>query len=116
MNELKDELLAAHVYEWHHVPFTENHHKWWLQWYRIGDDGDFFFSFVSPKKRRYSFYTKSGRVTIAEIVGSDNGARIAWYDESCGNKLDRLEAVLRLTPRHVQYKLYVLFGELGAIE
>lgn len=115
MIEMKDELLAAHVYEWHHVPFTENHHKWWLQWYRIGDDGDFFFSFVSPKKRRYSFYTNHGRVVRAEIAGKENSPRIAIYWEGWGDKLDGLDTVLMRTPRHVQYRLYMLLGELSAI-
>lgn len=113
MIELKDELFAAPIHEWKHIPFTENRHKWWLQWYKIGDDGEFFFSFVSPKKRRYSFYTNHGRVTSAYITDAKNGVWIVSYLESWGDKPDRLDAVLRLTPRHIQYRLYVLLGAIG---
>ena len=114
MIEMKDELFAAPVYEWHHVPFTENHHKWWLQWYRIGDDGNFFFSFVSPRRRRYSFYTeRGGRVISADIAGADNGARIASYYEDWGDSPARLDAVLRLTPKHILARLFVLLDAIG---
>lgn len=118
MNELKDELNAALIDEWHVTPITENHHKWLLEWYRSGDDGEFVFVFVfvSPKKRRYTYYVDGGRVIGAYIVGSDNGARIAQYWEAWGDKPDRLDAILRRTPRHIQYRLYVLLGVLlGAI-
>lgn len=113
MNELKDELNAALINDWHVTSITENRHKWLLEWYRSGDDGEFVFVFVSPKKRRYAYYTAGGRVIGADIAGPDNGARIAWYWKYWGDKLDRLDAVLRRTPRHIQRRLYVL---LGAIE
>ena len=117
MIELKNELFAAPIYEWRHVPFTENHHKWWLQWYKIGDDGEFFFSFVSPRKRRYSFYTErganGGRVIGADIAGADNGARIASYWESWGDSPARMDAVLRLTPKHIIDRLFVLLDAIG---
>ena len=113
MIEMKDELFAAPIYEWNSVPFTENHHKWLLQWYRIGDNGDFFFSFVSPKKRRYSFYTEGGRVISADIAGAKNDARIASYYESWGDKPERMDAVLRLTPKHILDRLSVLLDAIG---
>ena len=43
MIELKDELSAAPVNAWQHVPIMVNRHKWWLHWYRIGDNGNFGF-------------------------------------------------------------------------
>ena len=116
MIDMKDELFAAPIYEWHHVPYTVNHHKWSLQWYRMGDDGNFFFSFVSPKKRRYSFYTargkNGGKVTDAD-VGCANGEMIASYWESWGDKPERMDAVLRLTPTHVLDRLSVLLDAIG---
>lgn len=99
MNELKDELNAALIYDWHVIPITENHHKWLLEWYRSGDDDRFVFVFVSPRGRRYAYYTKGGRVIDTDVSGTDNGAK--------------LDAVLRLTPRHIQYRLYVLLGAIG---
>ena len=117
MIEMRYEMFDAPIYDWHHVPFTENHHKWWLQWYRIGDNGEFFFSFVSPKGRRYSFYTalgeNGGRVTSADIAGADNGARIASYYEDWGDSPARLDAVIRLTPKHVMDRLFVLLDAIG---
>ena len=113
MIELKDELFAAPIddLEWYRVPFTENHHKWLLLWCRSGDR-EFCFSFVSPKKRRYSFYTEGGRVTGADIAGADNSARIASYWEVWGDKPERMDAVLRLTPKHVIDRLFVLLDAI----
>ena len=117
MIELKDELLAAPVNDWQRVPLTVNRHKWLLLWYRIGDNGEFCFSFVSPKKRRYTFYTElganGGRVIGADIAGADNGARIAWYWEDWGDKPERMDAVLRLTPKHIIDRLSVLLDAIG---
>lgn len=107
-NELKDELNAALIYDWNVIPITENHHKWLLGWYRYGDDGEYCFTFISPRKRRYTYYVDGGRVIGADIAGHDNGARIAQYWAEWGDKLDRLDAVLRLTPRHIQRRLYML--------
>ena len=114
MIELKDELYAAPIYDWNSVPFMENHHKWLLLWYKSGDDGEFCFSFISPRKRRYSFYTENGgRVIGADIAGADNGARIAWYWEDWGDKPERMDAVLRLTPKHIIDRLSVLLDAIG---
>ena len=112
MIELRDELFAAPIDEWQRVPFTENHHRWLLRWYRFGDDGEFFFSFLSPRKRRYCFHVaECGRVTGAEIVVANCEMIVASYCESF-DKLDKLEAVLRLTPRHIQYRLFVLLDAI----
>ena len=113
MIELRDELFAAPTDAWNYVPFTENHHRWLMDWCRFGDDGGFCFSFISPKGRMYSFFTERGRVTSAEIVVASGEMTVASYYESWGDSPARLDAVLRLTPRHIQYRLYVL---LGAIE
>lgn len=117
MIEMKDELFAAPVNEWHHVPFTVNHHKWWLQWHRIGDNGNFFLSFVSPKKRRYSFWTElgenGGRVTDADIVLANGKMTIASYWGGWGDKPERMDAVLRLTPKHILDRLSVLLDAIG---
>ena len=116
MIELKNELFAAHMHEWKHVPFTVNHHKWWLKMYRFGDDGEFFLCFESPKKRRYSFRTErgenGGRVTDAD-VSLANGETIASYWEDFGHKPERMDAVLRLTPKHIIDRLFVLLDAIG---
>ena len=113
MNELKEELNAALIYDWNVISFTQNRHKWQLQWYKAGDDGEFCFSFVSPRKRRYYFYTNGGRVIGTDIVGPDNGARIVSYWESWGDKPERMDAVIRLTPKHVLRRLFVLLDAIG---
>ena len=111
MIELQDELFAAPTKGWNRVPFTKNHHKWWLHWHRYGEDGGFFFfSFVSPKMRRYTFYTERGIVIGADIANA-NGVKIGYY-ESLGDKLDKLEAVLRLTPKHVIDMLFMLLDAI----
>ena len=116
MIELKDELFAAPVNEWQHVPFTESHHKWWLRWYR-GDEGNFFFAFVSPKKRSYSFFAElgkdgHGRVTDADVAIA-RGDTIASYWEVWGDSPERMDAVLRLTPKHILRKLSTLLDAIG---
>ena len=72
MIDLKDELYAVPKYEWRHVPFVVNRHKWWLLWHRLDEEGRFYFSFISPEKRRYSFRTERkdgrGRVTDADVA------------------------------------------------
>ena len=117
MLEMKDELFAAPLYNWQHVPITVNRHKWWLQWHRIGDDGSFGFVFTSPKGRRYFFFAERGengygRVTDAE-VSLANGETIARYWESWGDKPERMDAVLRLTPKHVIDRLSLLLDAIG---
>ena len=115
MIELRDELLAAPVYDYQYVPITTNHHKWWLQWCRR-DDGGFFFAFVSPRKRRYSFCVErgkhGGRVTYADVEIA-NGETIASYWEVWGDKPERMDAVLRLTPRHIIDRLIMLLDAIG---
>ena len=114
MTEIKDELFAAPIddLEWYRVPFTQNHHKWLLLWYRSGDR-EFCFSFVSPKRRRYTFFAEEGRVTGADIAGADNGERIAWYWASWGDKPERMDAVIRLTPTHILSRLHMLLDAIG---
>lgn len=117
MIEMKDELFAAPIDEWNHVPFTENHHKWLLLWCRFGDDGGFCFSFVSPKGRMYSFYTEGGehggRVASAEVVVANGERNVASYYESWGDKPERMDAVLRLTPKHILDRLFLLLDAIG---
>ena len=116
MIELKAELYAAPINEWIHVPFTANRHKWLLQWYRIGKE-KFCFSFRSPNQRRYSFWAElgengGGRVTEADIERA-NGETIADYCERWGDKPERMDAVLRLTPKHVLARLFMLLDAIG---
>lgn len=117
MIEMKDELFAAPTYEWRHVSIEENHHKWWLHWYRIGDDGEFCFTFESPKKRRYFFYTalgeNGGRVTGAEVALANGKMNAASYWESWGDSPERKDAVIRLTPKHILDRLFVLLDAIG---
>lgn len=111
MIEMKDELFAAPSCEWQHVPITVNHHKWLLHWYRIGE-GNFGFRFVSPKGRKYTFFVVRGRAAAAEVACT-NGEKIASYWESCGDKPERMDAVIRLTPKHVMDRLSVLLDAIG---
>ena len=116
MIEMKDELFAAPVDEWNSVPFTVNRHKWWLHWYRIGDNGNFGFVFASPKGRTYTFFVERGkngygRATDAEIALA-NGETIARYWEIWGDKPERMDAVLRLTPKHIIDRLFVLLDAI----
>ena len=116
MLELRDELYAAPVYEWRHVPITANRHKWWLRWYR-GDDGEFFFSFISPKKRCYAFFAESwtdgrGRVTDASVAIA-HGDTIASYRDVWGDSPEGMDAVIKITPRHILRKLSMLLDAIG---
>ena len=112
---MREELFAVPEYEWRHVPYMVNRHKWWLRWYRR-DDGGFFFAFVSPKKRSYSFFAErgkhGGRVTDADVTLA-NGEMIASYCEVCGDKSDRMDDVIRLTPRHIIDRLIMLLDAIG---
>ena len=108
MNDLRNELLAAPVYDDQYVPFIVNHHKWWLQWCRR-DDGGFFFVFISQRKRRYTFTVERGTVTYADVEIA-RGRAIASYREAWGDKPERLDAVIRLTPNHILGRLFMLLG------
>ena len=111
MTDLKAELYAAPVYTWQDVPITANRHKWWLQWYRI-DDESFCFTFVSPKQRRYIFFADGGRVADASVALA-NGDTIASYWEVWGDSPERMDAVIRLIPRHILRKLSMLLDAIG---
>ena len=114
MIELRDELFAVPECEWRDVPITVSRHKWWLRWYHR-EDGVFFFSFVSPRGRSYSFFAErggGGRVTYADVARA-NGEAIANYWEVCGDKPERLDAVIRLTPNHIIDKLQALLDAIG---
>ena len=121
MTELRDELLAAPAYDYRYVPITVSRHKWWLQWCRR-DDGGFFFTFSSPRGRRYSYCVERGKrgtggtgtttVTYADVEIA-HGEAIASYSEAWGDTAKRLDAVIRLTPRHIIDKMSML---LDAIE
>ncbi len=117
MMDLKDELFAASVDVWNSVPITANHHKWLLDWCRFGDDGGFCFSFISPQGRMYSFYTEGGenggRVTSAEVVVASGERNVASYYESWGDSPARMDAVLKLTPKHILNRLYMLLDAIG---
>ena len=113
MTELKNELFAVPEDVWQHVPITVNHHKWLLLWCRFGDGDGFAISFVSPKGRMYTYYTDaSGEVTGAEVVVADGGKNVASYYASWGDKLDRLDAVRRLTPKHILRRLSTLLDAI----
>ena len=115
MIDLKDELYAAPEYEWRHVPFLVSRHKWWLRWYRR-EDGGFLFTFISPKKRCYAFFAERDkhvhRVTYADIELA-NGETIASYWEVWGDKPEMMDAVIRLTPKHILCKLSMLLDAIG---
>ena len=112
MVELKNELYAVPEYEWQIVPITANRHKWLLRWYREDGDGEFFFEFISPAKRRYSFFTErgagGGRLTYADVA-SANGYTIANSWEVTGDKMD---AAIRLTPQHILDRLQLLLDAI----
>ena len=113
MIELRDELYAAPTYEWRHVPITANRHKWWLHWYRSGGDRDFVcLTFESPRNRRYTYYIEQGKVTDADVALAD-GSMLASYWPSWGDSPARLDAVLRLTPKHVLDRLSLLLDAIG---
>ena len=115
MIDMREELFAVPEYEWRHVPFMASRHKWWLRWYR-GDDGGFCFAFVSPKKRSYSFFVErgkdGGRVTDAAVALA-NGEAIASYWQGWCDTPERLDAVIRLTPKHIIDRLHLLLSAIG---
>ena len=114
MIDLKDELLSASECEERHIPFTVSRHKWWLRWYHV-EAGVFFFEFVSPRKRSYSFFTERGengwRVSDADIV-TGNGKTIASYWEAWGDAPQRMDAIIKLTPNHIINRLYTLLDAI----
>ena len=117
MIELREELVAMPMYDWRCVPITVNRHKWWLKMHRSGDDGNFLLCFESPKKRRYSYYTERGRNGRVRVIDADitlaNGKRIASYWEAWGDGPERMDAVIRLTPKHILRKLSMLLDAIG---
>ena len=118
MTELRDELFAMHMHEWRFVPITVNHHKWWLKMYRFGDNANFCFFFISPRGRRYSFRTERGerggrgRVTDADVALA-NGETIASYWQGWCDTAERMDDVIRLTPRHIIDRLHMLLDAIG---
>ena len=118
MTELRDELFAVPVSVWQIVPITANHHKWWLRWYRFDKDGRFFFEFASPRGRRYCFFVERGtdggrgRVTYADVEIA-HGETIASYWDVWGDTAKRLDAVIRLTPRHIIDRLHLLLDAIA---
>lgn len=110
MIELKDELFNAPIeMKWYRVPYMVNHHKWVLLWCRSGDR-EYCFSFVSPANQWYTYYTEGGIVIGADAAGADGA--IAWYHKGWGDKLDKLDAVLRLTPTHIIDRLFALLDTI----
>ena len=117
MIELRDELFAMPMHEWRFVPITINHHKWWLKMYRFGDNANYLICFVSPRGRRYSFRTERvgggrGRVTDADVALA-NGETIASYWQGWCDTAERMDAVIRLTPRHILDRLLMLLDAIG---
>ena len=116
MKELMYELFAVPAYDLRHVSIEENHHKWLLHWYRIGYGGDFCFTFESPRGRRYLFRAargeNGGRVTDAEITRA-NDVAIASYWERYGDSPAKMDAVIRLTPKHILRRLSTLLDAIG---
>lgn len=110
----KEELLAAPADVWNRVSYTVNHRKWSLLWCRFGDDCGFCFSFVSPAGRMYSFYTEgiAKVVASAEIAVASGERNVVSYYASLGDTPERMDAVLRLTPRHVIDRLLVLLDAI----
>ena len=115
MIELRDELFAMPMHDWSFVPITINHHKWWLKTYKLGEDGNYWFCFESPTRRRYSFRTRRerGRVRVTDAdVARANGETIACYWEGLCDTADRLDAVIRLTPKHIIDRLLMLLDAI----
>ena len=116
MIELRDELFAMPMHEWRFVPITISHHKWWLKMYRFGDNANYLLCFVSPRGRRYSFRTAlgangRGRVTDADVALA-NGETIASYWQGWCDTAERMDAVIRLTPRHILDRLFMLLDAI----
>ena len=112
MIELRDELSSLPMHDWRFVPITVSRHKWWLKMYRFGDNANFYFCFVSPRGRRYSFRSERGRVTDADVALA-NGETIASYWQGWCDTAERLDAVVRLTPRHILDRLLMLLDAIG---
>ena len=113
MIDLKNKLFAAPEDVWQRVPFAANRHKWLLEWVRFGDECGFCFSFTSPRGMTYSFYADvHGMATYAEVVVADGDKAVASYD-CWDDKPDRLDAVIRLTPRHILDRLHMLLDAIG---
>ena len=116
MIELRDELFAMPMHEWRFVPITVSRHKWWLKLYRFGYNANFYLCFESPMRRRYSFRTgrEDGHVRVTDAdVALANGESIACYWRGWCDTADRMDAVIRLTPRHIIDKLQMLLDAIG---
>ena len=64
----------------------------------------------------YSFYTEGaegGRVTSAEVVTANGERNVASYYKSWGDGPERMDAVLRLTPKHILDRLHMLLDAIG---
>ena len=68
------------------------------------------------RSRRYSFSTERGkngvRVTTADVVRA-KGKPLASYWECWGDKPERMDAVLRITPQHIIDRLRMLLDAIG---
>ena len=115
MIELRDELFAMPMHEWRFVPITVSRHKWWLKMYRFGADG-YWFCFCSPMRRKYSFRTgrEDGRVRVTNAdVALASGEMIACYLEGLYDTAESMDAILRLTPKHIIDRLIMLLDAIG---
>ena len=116
MTELREELFAMPMHEWRFVPITINRHKWWLKMYRFGDNANYYLCFESPRGRRYSFRTErvGGRARLTDAdVALANGVTIASYWEGWCDTAERMDAVIRLTPKHIVHRLHLLLDAIG---
>ena len=116
MIELRDELSSLPMHEWTFVPITVSRHKWRLKIYKFGDEGNYWFCFCSPMQRKYSFRTgrEDGRVRVTNAdVALANGETIACYLEGLCDTAKSMDAVLRLTPKHIIDRLLMLLDAIG---
>ena len=114
MIELREELFAMPMHEWRLVPITANRHKWWLKMYRFEGRGNYYLCFESPRGRRYAcrIELKDGRVRVTDAdVALANGKTIASY-WSLWDDNEQLDAVIRLTPKHILDRLQLLLDAI----
>ena len=116
MTELRAELFAMPMHDWRVVPVTVSRRTWWVIMYRLEGNANSYSCFVSPRGRRYSFRTgrgkHGGRVTDADVAIA-TGDMIARYCEVWGDTPERMDDVLRLTPRHILDRLSMLLDAIG---
>ena len=117
MTELRDELFAMPMHDWRFVPITVSRHKWWLIMYRFEGNANYYFCFVSPRGRRYSFRTGRGKGGCGRVTDADvelaTGETIASYWQGWCDTAERMDAVIRLTPRHIIDRLMMLLDAIG---